>query len=1493
MPWDPGIRPNRELSSLICISAFRDNGNDDVMQDDRPSNGKELDSRTELDSHANMPVVGCNAIVLAEVGRRVDVNPFTPDYPSMTVSLVDAAVMYTCPFTGKSYILIIRNALHVPSMHHNLIPPFMMREAGITVNDRPKIQTTNPSEDDHAIVFKETGLRIPLALWGVFSYFTTSKPTLDECENTEDVYVLTPPQWDPHSDVYARNEENILDWEGNIVPERDRPKILLNDVPEDTLMSMSAVISSVESDHIDNVIAAACDICQPYHRTIPKDADQVSSVLSEVSPFLDPVALCQKLESKCTLSKYKMSIGATTVKSNNSYLVETVTDESDDELETDSDEASMDSDGKFNVLGDLLKNDEAGGVDLDDFMVSATFAKERSTGVDAEHLAKVWRIDLDSAKRTLGITSQRSTRTENPELSRNYGTNDRMLRYRRINEHFFMDTFFATKKAGKSSRGNTCCQLFVTDKGFVYVVPMKRKSEVLQAVKQFSKEIGAADAIISDASKEQMSQPLRKFCNEIGTTLRILEEGTPWSNRAELYIGLIKEAVRKDMKEADCPLPFWDYCVERRARINNMTAKNLFQLHGTNAHSATLKEEGDISNLCRFKFYDWCYYREKTNRFPFNREILGRVLGPASGEGNEMAQWILKANGNVVPRRTHRPLKIEEIHSEVEKKKRATFDALIERRWGTSINPPTTEPLTTDDDFEEYRDDDEDARIIPDIEDAVDATGRLLNQQPAYDKLINSEVQLQNGDGVSVGRVKRRAIGPDGTVAGTYDDNPILNSVVYEVEFPDGQVKEYAANVIAENILSQVDEEGFSITMLEGIIDYKRDEAKAVPKSEGYVTMRNKTRRRRKTTVGWQLLVSWKDGTESWISLKDLKESHPIEVAEFAKARGIDDEPAFAYWVPYTLRKRDVIIAAVKCRARKVTHKYGIEIPASVADAIRIDKENQNTLWRDAITKEMTNVGIAFEILEDGNEPPVGWNEVTGHLVFDVKMDFTRKARWVLDGHKTPDVTGSTYAGVVSRESVRIAFTYAALNGLEVCAADIRNAYLQAPSSQKDYIICGPEFGLENVGKKALIHRALYGGKSAGRDFRNHLRTCMRHLGFVSCPADPDVWMRPATTNDGSPCYEYVLLYVDDALAIGPNAEKLLREEIGKYFELKPESIGPPSIYLGGKVSQVILENGVKCWAFGSSQYVRAAIKNVETYLAKSGRSLPRKAATPIQTSYRPELDVSDVLDPTEAAYFQSLIGILRWIVELGRVDICLEVSMLSSCLAMPRKGHLQQLFHILAYLKQHHNAELVFDPSDPVVDENSFEERDWASSEFGHVQGKEELPPNMPEPRGQGFVMRAKVDADHASDSVSRRSRTGFLVYLNSALIYWMSKKQTSVESSTFGSEFIAMKQCCEYLRGLRYKLRMMGIPCEGPAYIYGDNQSVLANTTIPDSTLKKKSQSIAYHFVREGVARSEWRTTYINTHDNEADLLTKVLPSGEKRRGFVRNLLHYIFDI
>ena len=128
----------------------------------------------------------------------------------------------------------------------------------------------------------------------------------------------------------------------------------------------------------------------------------------------------------------------------------------------------------------------------------------------------------------------------------------------------------------------------------------------------------------------------------------------------------------------------------------------------------------------------------------------------------------------------------------------------------------------------------------------------------------------------------------------------------------------------------------------------------------------------------------------------------------------------------------------------------------------------------------------------------------------------------------------------------------------------------------------------------------------------------MNFLGFTSCQADSDVWMRAATKPDGVDYFECVLLYVDDCLIISHKPEAILREEIGMYITLKEASIGPPSQYLGGKLRQVTMANSQKCWAFGSTQYVRAAVDNVEEYIGTKGQKLQPKATTPLSSNYCP-----------------------------------------------------------------------------------------------------------------------------------------------------------------------------------------------------------------------------------------------------------------------------------
>ena len=233
------------------------------------------------------------------------------------------------------------------------------------------------------------------------------------------------------------------------------------------------------------------------------------------------------------------------------------------------------------------------------------------------------------------------------------------------------------------------------------------------------------------------------------------------------------------------------------------------------------------------------------------------VLGPARGVGNEMVQWILKANGQVVPCCSVRPLHPGELTSPSEQSKHQSFDDLIERRFGTLINPP--QQLNDDDgkfgNFEPYEDDDEVIWTEPEIEDTVNTTGRLLNQSPAYDRMINAEVRIQLGDAAISGKVKRWALGPDGQMTGQYDTNPYHNSILYEVEFADGQVCKYSANVIAESMLAQVDLDGVTLQLMDGMVDHKVDRALAVSKTDKWVYNRHGRQHLRKTTIGWWLLV--------------------------------------------------------------------------------------------------------------------------------------------------------------------------------------------------------------------------------------------------------------------------------------------------------------------------------------------------------------------------------------------------------------------------------------------------------------------------------------------------------------------------------------------------------------------------------------------------------------------------------------------------------------
>ena len=247
---------------------------------------------------------------------------------------------------------------------------------------------------------------------------------------------------------------------------------------------------------------------------------------------------------------------------------------------------------------------------------------------------------------------------------------------------------------------------------------------------------------------------------------------------------------------------------------------------------------------------------------------------------------------------------------------------------------------------------------LPDLEpaepdnpyDSISERDELSDE--AYDRYLNTELMLDRGGEVLNGTVKRRKRDIDGTLVGTSNGNPILDTREYLVELIDGSEETYSANTIVLNMYIQVDSEGKSYLLLNEITNHRR-EADAVCTSDGYVRSSNGNMVPRKTTKGWKLEVSWKSGETSWVPLKNLKESTPIEVVEYTVANDIDGEPAFKWWCKDVLRRRNRYVARVKSRYWKISHKFGIRFPHSVEEAFRIEWDTGTTHWKDTIKKEI------------------------------------------------------------------------------------------------------------------------------------------------------------------------------------------------------------------------------------------------------------------------------------------------------------------------------------------------------------------------------------------------------------------------------------------------------------------------------------------------------------------------------------------------------------
>ena len=364
----------------------------------------------------------------------------------------------------------------------------------------------------------------------------------------------------------------------------------------------------------------------------------------------------------------------------------------------------------------------------------------------------------------------------------------------------------------------------------------------------------------------------------------------------------MKKHVHRLMQHTRTPKRLWDFCTCYVAELRCLTAQPLYSLHGRTPYELVTGDTPDISEYAEFEWYQPVWYYEPS-AFPGDRRILGRWLGVAHRIGQAMCYWILPESGVPLARMTIQAITTDEMSTTEVQEGLKAFDKSLLAKIGDSVAAddvpePMQGPIHPEDEDDDALEAGEFEPFAPSL--AMPEADEF--DPEVFDAYLRAEVLLPKGDSLVTGTVVGRKRDMDGNPIGRRNSNPILDSRVYDVQFPDGHVKEFAANVIAECIYSQVDDEGNQYLMLQEIVDHKKDESAAVPMSQMWIKGSNGNMHMRMTTKGWKLCVTWKDGTTSWEPLKDLKESNPLQVAEYVVANDIENEPAFAWWVKEALK---------------------------------------------------------------------------------------------------------------------------------------------------------------------------------------------------------------------------------------------------------------------------------------------------------------------------------------------------------------------------------------------------------------------------------------------------------------------------------------------------------------------------------------------------------------------------------------------------------------
>lgn len=1004
----------------------------------------------------------------------------------------------------------------------------------------------------------------------------------------------------------------------------------------------------------------------------------------------------------------------------------------------------------------------------------------------------------------------------------------------RLAEKYAFDTWDSnTPAAATGLPKHNGCQMVTLYTGVTskctYIYPMGSKDELPDTMKDFIRSHGAPISFVSDHASVNISEEVIKLLREfrIGAS-NTSEPDYQNQNPAERRIQDIKASTQQVMDRTGTPNQYWLMCTLHVCDLyNHMSLDSLS--HKTPLEAAT-NLKPDISAFLHYHWWQPVYFQAKGETFPTTKERMGRWLGVARNVGDALTYYVLAQDTKELVIRS-----VLRAANEVETQNiraNPAFEAGEMEQDSGQASPLQLQSIMPKPDL---------------VSEHSPSTAKLPRFSP--EELIGTTFIREQEDGQKLRAKIIRKI----------EDQDANNhqNLKFLLKLGDGSLEE----IIAYTELSDA---------VEKQIDLEINDQDKLWTYRSIVSHQGPLKRGDKDYKGsqWNIRVEWEDGTMTDEPLNMVMKDDPICIAKYAAENDLLDLPGWKRVKQFAKRKK-ILNRMLKHSMNKAfstapIYMFGVRVPRNHKEAVQLDTENGNTKWQDAEKTEIAQLQEyqTFHNVGRGKQIPVGFKKIRCRMIYACKHDLRHKARFVAGGHLTDTPKDVCYSGVVTLKTMRLALVAGEVNGLKVGVGDIGNAYLEAYTNEKVCFIAGGEFG-ELEGCLLIIVKALYGLKSSGARFHDKLADTLRDMGFKQCLADADLWMREQEDH-----YEYICVYVDDLMVIMKHPTKFFDILINEY-KYKLKGVGEPQYHLGGNFGRD--PDGVLYWS--ARTYIDKSLGNYERLFG----ALPKKMGSPMEKGDSPELDQTPELQPQQAKIYMSLIGQLQWCITLGRYDIAVGVATLSRFRACPRDGHLKRLHRIYGYLRKHPDAAIRFRTKIPNNEKYyKMDKHDWMNTVYGDIKDSDD-DKMFPKPKGKKLRTTCFVDANLMHCKVTGKSMTGILHLVNQTPVDWFSKLQPTVETATYGSEFVAAKIATEQIMDLRITLKSMGIPIDGQSWLMGDNQSVITSSTIPHSTLNKRWNALAYHRVRASVAAEILKFCYVNSKQNPADPMTKFLAHHE----------------